>query len=222
MIADSDRFDDKGPWVPILYPLIAASFIGTGLFAWWRRPENRIGPLMTAVGFVWSLGTLEASDTPGIFIIGLIINPAAFAILIHMLLAFPSGRLRGRGTKFLVGVAYFDTLVLTIVAVLFHQTSAHSDYCTDCPPNPILISDQPGFSDFIFGLQSVLGTLGLAAIGVPALPPLARRLRLLPERGRPGLRRRHRHRRPDRHLPASPTSPTSPTATPRTSSTSSA
>ena len=29
------------------------SFIGTGLYAWWRRPDHRIGPLMTLVGFAW-------------------------------------------------------------------------------------------------------------------------------------------------------------------------
>ena len=32
---------------------ITWSFVGTGLFAWWRRPENRVGPLMIAVGFSW-------------------------------------------------------------------------------------------------------------------------------------------------------------------------
>jgi hypothetical protein len=31
------------------------SWIGVGLFAWWRRPDNRFGVLMTAVGFAFFL-----------------------------------------------------------------------------------------------------------------------------------------------------------------------
>jgi hypothetical protein len=27
------------------------SFVGVGLYAWWRRPENRFGALMVAAGF---------------------------------------------------------------------------------------------------------------------------------------------------------------------------
>ncbi len=40
-------------------------------------------------------------------------------------------------------------------------------YCNgDCPANPLLISDQPGFSDAIFGLQAVIGVFGLTAIAI--------------------------------------------------------
>ena len=40
----------------VLAIAVGWSFIGAGLYAWWRRPENRTGPLMTLVGFVWFLG----------------------------------------------------------------------------------------------------------------------------------------------------------------------
>ena len=45
--------DDQKAVTAILGPLIGLSFIGTGVFAWWRRPLNRFGLLMTAVGFAW-------------------------------------------------------------------------------------------------------------------------------------------------------------------------
>ena len=38
---------------------IGWSFIGVGLFAWWRRPDNRFGVLMTAVGFAFFLGVAD-------------------------------------------------------------------------------------------------------------------------------------------------------------------
>jgi signal transduction histidine kinase len=164
-IAGSDH-DEASGGVMVLGPLIAVAFIGTGLYAWWRRPENRFGALMVAVGFVWSIGALSASDNPGVFIIGVLVSPLAYALLLHMLVAFPSGRLRTRWERFLVGLAYFDTTVVTLVAVLFHETADHADACEGCPSNPILISDQPGFADAVFGLQSLVGVFGLTAIAV--------------------------------------------------------
>jgi signal transduction histidine kinase len=164
-IAGSDHEEASGG-VMVLGPLIAVAFIGTGLYAWWRRPDNRFGALMVAVGFVWSIGALSASDNRGVFIIGLLVSPLAYALLLHMLVAFPSGRLRTRWERFLVGLAYFDTTIITLVAVLFHQTADHSDACEGCPSNPILISDEPGFAEALFGLQSLIGVFGLTAIAV--------------------------------------------------------
>ena len=48
----------------ILTLLIGWSFIGTGLFAWDRRPSNLVGPLMVCVGFAWFLAELKVSDIP--------------------------------------------------------------------------------------------------------------------------------------------------------------
>jgi peptidoglycan/LPS O-acetylase OafA/YrhL len=76
-------------------PLIGWSFIGTGLLAWWRRPDNHFGFLMTAVGFAWMAGALSDSSTPGVFIVGELAGPLPIGILIHLLLAFPAGRLEG-------------------------------------------------------------------------------------------------------------------------------
>ena len=49
---------------------IGWSFIGAGLFAWWRRPDNRFGVLMTAVGFAFFLGVLVAADSSLLFTVG--------------------------------------------------------------------------------------------------------------------------------------------------------
>ena len=153
--------------IAIFGPVIGWSFIGTGLFAWWRRPDNAFGALMTAVGFVWALGALTASDVPGLFIIGILFSPLAYALLLHMLVAFPSGRLESRAGRILVGIAYFDTTVMQALAVLFHETAHKADYCaSDCPANPLLISDQPGFSDAVFSLQAIIGVVGLSSIAV--------------------------------------------------------
>jgi len=175
--------DDKAAHA-VFGPLITWSFVGTGLYAWWRRPGNNFGPLMTAIGFVWAISGLEASEVEGLFIVGLLIGPLSYALFLHMLVAFPRGRLQTRWERFLVGVGYVDTTVIQVLALLFHQTSGEEDYCSlNCPSNPLLISDQPGFADVVFGIQSLIGVFGLTAIAVL----LVRRWRAAPTAQRRGL-----------------------------------
>ena len=59
----TSNHDDQKVVSGILGPLIGVSFIGTGAFAWWRRPLNRFGLLMTCVGFAWFLGGLTSPTT---------------------------------------------------------------------------------------------------------------------------------------------------------------
>src|SRR5918996_4056702 len=68
------------------------AFIGAGLYAWWRRPENRIGALMTLVGFLWFLGALNGSDAAWAYTLGLALGSLWIGALVHMLVAFPAGR----------------------------------------------------------------------------------------------------------------------------------
>jgi hypothetical protein len=42
--------------------LVGWSFVGTGVFAWWRRPGNRTGVLMAAAGFAWFATGVSAAD----------------------------------------------------------------------------------------------------------------------------------------------------------------
>src|SRR5687767_3637202 len=74
--------------IAVFGPLIGWAFIGTGIFAWLRRPENRFGWLMTAVGFSACIAALRVSTDPWVFIFGLLFIALQWALLYHMLLAF--------------------------------------------------------------------------------------------------------------------------------------
>ena len=161
----SDHLDEVQVGGVVFNPLIGWTFIATGLFAWWRQPHNRFGALMTAVGFVWFLGTLTASDVPGLFALGGVIGALPYAILLHMLVAFPTGRLETRWERILVGVGYFDTTVVQLIAVLFLNT-ADPEVCADCPANPLLIAHQEVVYDIASLFQAVLGIFGVTAIGI--------------------------------------------------------
>ena len=161
LIVSSDYDHDKTIHL-VFGPLIAWSFIGTGLYAWWRRPGNNFGALMVAVGFGWIAGALSDSSTPGVYIVGVLLGPLPIGILIHLLLAFPEGRLGSRTAKGLALFAYFETTVVQLVLVLVTNTQ-HADDCP-CTRNPLLISHNKGLEDAVGGFQSITSTIGLLVI----------------------------------------------------------
>ena len=85
--------------IAVFGPLTGWAFIGAGIFAWLRRPENRVGALMTAVGFSACLAALRVSTEPWVFVTGLLFIALQWALLYHLLLAFPSGTLQGRASS---------------------------------------------------------------------------------------------------------------------------
>ena len=78
---------------------------------------------MTAVGFTWCVSGLAWTATPSVFIVGYAFNPLPFALLFHMLCAFPTGRLDGPPQQVRRGaLGYFVTTVLWWVILLFYDT----------------------------------------------------------------------------------------------------
>src|ERR671919_2485106 len=120
--------------IAVFGPLIGWAFIGTGIFAWLRRPDNRIGALMTAVGFSACLAALRVSTEPWVFIFGLLFITSQWALLYHMLLAFPGGTLQSRLERLLVAGMYLSALVVHPVQVLFQDTAR-----LGFPDNPLVI-----------------------------------------------------------------------------------
>ena len=68
------------------------SFIGTGLYALWRRPDQLIGRLMMLVGFLWFIGACRSPTSALVFTVGLALGGLWAGPLVHLLVAFPTGR----------------------------------------------------------------------------------------------------------------------------------
>jgi signal transduction histidine kinase len=77
-----------------------------GAAAWWRRPRNRTGRLMVAVGIAWFLQDLTRVRAPLPFAIGDLLWVAYFGVLGQLVLAFPSGRLESVIDRVVVAVGY--------------------------------------------------------------------------------------------------------------------
>ena len=117
------------PQVPYADLAVGLAFLVTGLVAWRRRPANRVGLLMTAVGFTWFIGSwgnltdwnifrqafggaFDHSYRFDVFRTALWFEALNQAILVHLILAFPTGRLGSRPARVLAGSAYANVLLL--------------------------------------------------------------------------------------------------------------
>ncbi|MBI5104320.1 MAG: hypothetical protein HZB46_04925 [Solirubrobacterales bacterium] len=109
----SDHEPDKAIKA-VLGPFIGLSFVGTGVFAWLRRPHNRFGALMTGVGFAWFVAGLTVADDPFVHTLAVYLSPVYLVLVGHMLLAFPGGHLEGTAARTLIAMAYVDMLVVLI------------------------------------------------------------------------------------------------------------
>jgi signal transduction histidine kinase len=106
-------------WILICVPVFASSFIVAGILAATRRPGSRMGALLVATGLVWLLAELSNSEVPALTAAGMILATVPLAMVFHLLLAFPSGRLRGRASVITVVVGYFVCTVMQAPQYLF-------------------------------------------------------------------------------------------------------
>jgi signal transduction histidine kinase len=162
VVATSDHQTNPGLEAALTL-VIAWSFLGSGLVSWDRRPDNLTGPLMVAVAFTWLLGQLSASDVPGLFVIGRNITGLPFAILIHLLFAFPDGTLMRPLERRCVALAYFLTVVYPWLLTPFVDFADTGD-CDGCPANPLQVWDNQALYDALAAVQNLLGIAVLAAL----------------------------------------------------------
>ena len=147
--------------IAIFGPLIGAACIGTGLLAWLRRPENRFGALLVAVGFSYCLSGLIVTTHPWSFIAGLALIAVPYAILFHILLAFPSGRLGTRGSRALAGAAYLVATVGWWVCLVLEDSAAMG-----LPANPLLIAHEPALFRTLADVRMLVVAGLIALLGV--------------------------------------------------------
>jgi signal transduction histidine kinase len=130
---------DNSTAVAALTILAGLSFVGAGLVAWRGRPERLTGALMVVTGFALFGGTLVDANRSVPFTVGLALSPLATAVLAHLVLAFPDGRLHSGLERFLVVAAYVNATALQITMLMFMGIE-HVGGCP-CPSNLLFVRD---------------------------------------------------------------------------------
>jgi hypothetical protein len=145
--------------------LAALSFVGSGLMAWRRRPQVWTGPLMVAAGFCLFASSLANFDSAVPFTIGLVVSPVAAAVIGHLVLSFPEGRLHSTPERVVVAGAYLVTIPLQVVMLMF-MGFEHVTGCP-CPSNLLFVRDDMALHSAIMTTQRLLGiALAVAAGGI--------------------------------------------------------
>jgi signal transduction histidine kinase len=153
------------PTLRMLSVVVGWVWIGAGLLAWVRRPSNRLGPVITAGGFVMLLGSSDATGVPVLAALATAVGSVPLAVLVHVLHAFPSGRLPSRASRLTVLAGYLVSLVLQAPLWLFTVDVA--------PYDLLFVADRPDLVQLGRWVQSAAG----AAVMVATTAILAARLR---------------------------------------------
>jgi signal transduction histidine kinase len=133
---------------------VAVGFVtmSAGIVTWSRRPGNRMGPLLFAAGAAWSLSGVYAYGVsaylygaPGdahpwsdaLFVVGSVLVPVHYAILLHLLLAYPEGVLHSRLERALV-VGVYGLVGLRTLAIATDPIDNAFRFLTGEPPFPVM------------------------------------------------------------------------------------
>ncbi|MFC7217433.1 sensor histidine kinase [Streptomyces polyrhachis] len=166
------------------------AYAAAGLVAWWRRPGNLVGPLMLIEGVVWFAGNLQGSGVPALFAAGAWGEGLNLAVLAHLLVVYPDGRLTGRRARTLVAACYGVTVGGGLLRALTFDPAVHTDVtylsCPDiCGPNALLVPAAADLFPYVDGAYRVVGWILSAALAALVVrrwrrASTARRRALLP------------------------------------------
>lgn len=112
--------------IALLAKWLTVSYILCGLFAWWRRPDSRFGPLMVAAGFANFISTLSWTTSDVTFTLGQAFDLLPPVLFMHVFLAFPSGHLRDRFERVLVASAYVAAVSSQVTRMAFGFFGPHN------------------------------------------------------------------------------------------------
>jgi signal transduction histidine kinase len=140
---------------------ITVPYILAGLVAWLRRPESRLGLLMIAGGFASGLSALQLTHVDALFTIGAVFDILPAALFLHVVLAFPDGRLRSRFERVLVVAAYTAAIGLQLVKLSLGVFGPHA---------LLEVAARPHLATIVEHVQLLsLSAFCLAAVGVLAV-----------------------------------------------------
>ena len=142
-----------GEWVSISHGVpeshlldvtVGLSFFAAGIVALDRRPGNVIGPLMIALAATWFLGNWGNLPIPVFPTLIFVAGPFGAPLLAHSTLAYPSGRLRTRFDRVVLGAFYAEAVAVGVVGLLTFPRRGLG--CVRCPWTPLFFPNRTVFT----------------------------------------------------------------------------
>ena len=121
------------------------SLIVGGLVATSVLPARRLGDLAVLAGFAWFAPVWDgwAGGPPLVRTLGMLASGLAFALLVHLILANPTGRLKSRLDRGLIAAVYVETALVALVRGLFRDPFFDLDCWSNCTDNVLLVRSLP-------------------------------------------------------------------------------
>jgi signal transduction histidine kinase len=156
LVLSSNYLDHKVA-ITVLVLAVPLMYVASGLVGWTRRPGSRIGLLLVCVGFAWLVAALPAANWSVPFTVGLALQSLFLAVITHLILAFPSGRLEDALDQAIVIAVYALVLVGRPITLLFEQVAPECDG-DPCPTNLLATatSDAPGVIYTVLAVSAVV------------------------------------------------------------------
>jgi PAS domain S-box-containing protein len=115
------RVDHNTAAFLILGLAVAWSFLIAGLLAWVRRPSNPVGALMCGIGLTWLSAGLSDSPHDILLTFSLLVSSLWIGLLVHLILAYPTGRLGSLDARIVTAAVYVDTWLLSLIQIPFAE-----------------------------------------------------------------------------------------------------
>lgn len=125
--------------------VVIALPVVVGLHLLRRRTAQRFAWLLIGIGLAWALTTPSLSDSDLPYTLGRIAGWGVQALIICVLLAFPSGRLESTASRVLAATALVLVAALYVPSVFFlpdfPEPAPWSPCTADCPANPLVVAE---------------------------------------------------------------------------------
>jgi signal transduction histidine kinase len=137
---DASLAAGDGPlWVVLVGPASVAVFTAVGVTAVWRRPNNHAGVIMLVGAATVAVANLPAMRTPSLTVASVVLATVTLGVLVHMLLAFPSGSTRSPAARRIVVAGYGVCLILQAPLYLFDPAASPGSVLA-VADNPLLVT----------------------------------------------------------------------------------
>jgi signal transduction histidine kinase len=124
------------------------ALVVAGLITAFGRQARRIGDLAVLAGLVWFAPVWVGWDRGPSLVrsLGMLAAGFAFPLLLHLVLAYPSGRLHGAVARTLVVAAYLEAAVVALGRALFRDPFFDPGCWANCTDNLFLLRSLPGLA----------------------------------------------------------------------------
>jgi signal transduction histidine kinase len=121
------------------------ALVAAGLVTAFSRRAARIGDLAVLAGLVWFAPVWVGWDKgpPLVRSLAMLAAGFAFPLLLHLALAYPSGRLHGMAARTLVAAVYLEAALATLGRALFRAPFFDPNCWANCTDNLLLVRSLP-------------------------------------------------------------------------------